>query len=335
MSTLKYLATLGTGFQRSTISNGGAGYSTGATSIVVADGTVFPAAGDFWVGVGESSGLPHFIKRATARTGNTITVDAAVIAGTDQNEADGVVVQWTLPPEALDQLRQDQCQTGADASKSPEKAGNLYLPNNGIYARRDTGSGWGNWGPIIPCTEPILTDFAAVDIPTASAVTTYGGIHITGGNNTSAEYMRTASLSTPWRIEVGLSAVITSANYSAAGILLRAGASGAIIKYVIMYSGGSLALKTQLYDSSNAYVGEGLTGLQVVGAYNPRNMLLGVRDDGTTRYFESSIDGIYWSTLGSQARTTYAAVDRGGIFSYNTSASFAPNTRFWHYKETS
>src|SRR5512147_2260260 len=107
MATLKYVATLGTGFQKSTISNGGSGYVSGATSIVVADGSVFPATGDFYVGVGDSD-PPDFIKICTARVGNTLTVAAGVVAGSDGNKADGVAVQWVLPPEGLDQLQSER-----------------------------------------------------------------------------------------------------------------------------------------------------------------------------------------------------------------------------------
>lgn len=190
MASLKYLATLGTGFQKTTISNGGAGYTSGATSIVVADGSVFPATGDFYVGVGNSD-PPDFIKICTARVGNTLTVAAGVVAGADGNKADGVAVQWVLPPEGLDQLRQDQSQTGAIASAVAEKAGNLYLPSDAPYLLRDTGAAFGYWGPLLKLTKPpaATTGFSFVNERLNVAVTpTVGTWHITIDGNGTQQY---------------------------------------------------------------------------------------------------------------------------------------------------
>lgn len=314
-------------------------YTAGSGSMVLTSGhgARLPASGDFWLATQRTTltAAAH-IWKGTARSGDTVTVTCETDYSADTNLDAGTALGAIFDSKALDQLRQDICQSGAYASlPTGEKAGQLYIPTDSCYdVLRYNGSAWEHFRFGRELTPPDSSDFTAVGSPTASIVTTYGGIHVTGSNNTDAEYMRTASLSTPWRIELGLSAVLTNANYAGVGILLRAGASGAIIKMVVQAASGSLSFKTQKYDSSNTYVGEGVTLGQIAGAYDPRNMIMGVRDDGTTRYYETSIDGIYWTPLGSESRTTHATVDRGGFFSYNTSGSYPPNTRFWHYKET-
>ncbi len=331
MSTLKYLATLGTGFQRSTISNGGAGYSTGATSIVVADGTVFPAAGDFWVGVGESSGLPHFIKRATARTGNTITVDAAVIAGTDQNEADGVVVQWTLPPEALDQLRQDQCQTGADASKSPEKAGNLYLPNNGVYIRRDTGSGWGNWGPVFPCTEPILGDFSWVNQGSATADTSKGGIIMYAPTNSgdSLRMLVKSAPATPYTITSRVLITAYPQNYFNIGLVFRQSSDGKLQSFGVGYNAGVIVV-SNTWNSPTSYTGT-YGNFSLYNVFT--NLWLRIADDGVNRICSISGDQNSFIPIFSVSRTAFITADQVGIFVDCNNTTYPCYGHFVHYKE--
>ena len=102
MASLKYT----TGYQKTTISTA---YTAGDTSIIVAGADLLPATGDFWVGVGNSD-PPDFVKKVTANAHTApgaLTVPAGVVDGTDANEGVGVAVQWVLPKDGLDQLRDD------------------------------------------------------------------------------------------------------------------------------------------------------------------------------------------------------------------------------------
>src|SRR5258707_1057386 len=47
--------------------------------------------------------------------------------------------------------------TGSEASiPGASTAGNLYLPNDGFWQQRDTGTAWVPWGPLYPLTDPAI-----------------------------------------------------------------------------------------------------------------------------------------------------------------------------------
>lgn len=68
-------------------------YTAGSGSLVVADGSVFGSAFPLRLSTFTSSGAPRAILRITARTGNTLTVGAAVEGTTDQSLAVGDLVE--------------------------------------------------------------------------------------------------------------------------------------------------------------------------------------------------------------------------------------------------
>ena len=65
-------------------------------------------------------------------------------------------------------------QTAAMASEpaSGMVTGDLFLPSNGFYLERYSGSAWVPWGPIWPMTKPVDGDYAWINQGSATVTTT-------------------------------------------------------------------------------------------------------------------------------------------------------------------
>lgn len=197
MASLKYI-------QSSTLQSVtlGAGYTaaSGTMTLTGGEGALLPSSGDFWLAYNNGAGTVRLFK-VTARSTDTLTVVAVSGEGSgDGNISSGETLKWALTYDALDQFRQDICQTGTLASATAAKAGSLYLPNNGISILRDTGAAFAEWGPAFPLTKPVDGDFAWINQGGATVSTTTGGILLQGAADagTQLRIRKKAKPATPY-----------------------------------------------------------------------------------------------------------------------------------------
>lgn len=305
--------------------------SSGTMSLTTNHGTRLPSSGDFWLR--PTTGTYQCIK-VTTRTGDVLTVVGGQDSTTDADIAAGVSLKWVLGSSALDQFRQDLCQTGTDTGKTGEKTGQLHFPSDAIYESRYNGSAWERWGPIWKCTEPALADFAWVNQGTsATADTSHGGIIIyaPANNGDSLRCLVQAAPSPPYVIDATLLITYYPANYFSAGLLFRHSSSGYIHSYGLGYN-SAVQLRNVLWSSPTAYSSEYSGALNV---YNGLALLhLRIADDNTNRISSYSANGYNYMPQSTVARTHSMAggPDQVGFFAESNNATYPCYTHLIHWK---
>lgn len=295
------------------------GVNTSDTSLVLdtGEGAAFPSAGDFWVVLAE--GATREICKCTSRSTDTLTVTRNQ-GGTNSSFTTAATVTHVMTSQMLDQVRSDQVQTGANASRpSAEKDGILYLPSDGLTVYRDTGAAWGGWGPLWKLTPPVNGDFSWVNQGTASVAAANGYVALSGpdagGDNLR---MRVKSApSTPFTITVGCLPCCAGGTYEfSAGFCLRQSSDGKVIVYGISYiptASNGYFIK-QHYTNPTTF-----SANSIFRAGAPQSMIRGVlwlqyHDDGTNRSWRVSADGITFLEALAEARTTHLTADQVGFF---------------------
>lgn len=310
MATLKYVAN--EEIQTVTL---GSDYTAGDGSLVLAtgQGALLPSSGDFWI----RSVTPFVMFLVTSRSSDTLTVTAAQDGTTDQDLPAGTTLHWTLGVSALDRLRVDICQTGANSSKQVNKAGSLYLPNDSPYIYRDTGAAFAAWGPLYPCGVQDFSGFTDVNSPTKS---TAGGLfNITAaaaaGNNVRA--VVTPTPSTPYTLTVGIFFYVAPANFSFSGALWMDSASGKLDAYGPTTNIGQWIYRIK-YNTATSFNALGLNNAFSVGV---GRVFLRLADNGTNRTMSFSMDGYNYIQTATFVRTDFLTPDRIGVFTESNNAT--------------
>lgn len=308
MATLKYEGNAT--FQIGTL---GSAYTSGGGTLALSSGhgDRFPSSGDFWVRVDDE------VFKCTSRTGDTLTVTGAQDGTSASNHSSGSVVRWVLSKGALDQFRGDLVKTGAFASAATEKAGIIYLPNDGFQVLRDTGAAMAPWGPLFPFTQPVLGDFTAVN--SASGAATNGGITLSApasGSDSWRLFVKTAP-ATPYTITIGILAPTWSvSNFAEAALVFRQSSDGKFVTNSIGSANGYFVSKWSSVSAISAHYTNGT--LPVAGPIR----WLRITDNGTNRLSYWSNDGINFIQLHTIGRTDFLTADQVG-FGCDTSNSVA------------
>lgn len=278
------------------------------------EGAAFPSAGDFWVVIAE--GDTREVCKATARSGDTLTV-VRNQGGTNDSFTTAATVTHVITAQMIDQVRSDICQTGTNAGRpSAEKNGILYLPSDGLNFFRDTGSVWATWGPIWKLTPPVNGDFSWVN--QGSATITDATSHVVlNDSNTGADQLRMrikSAPSTPYTITIAFMVVCASGtwNYSA-GMCVRQSSDGKVIICGRAFFTGAPYLLSQKFSSSSAFASNNFLVSHVEGHIGIVNWVRYI-DDGSSRFWQFSTDGLNYVTAFSEGRTTYMTADQVGFF---------------------
>lgn len=227
-----------------------------------------------------------------------------------------------------------QIRTGPDASKLVIKDGNLYLPNNGVYVRRDTGVAWANWGPIYPFTEPVLADFTAVNQETATAVTTYGGIYVNSSvqSGDDCRVWVKAAPATPYTATACFTTDATKINGPAnVGILFRQSSDGKLSVINHRYETAVWHFSVVNYNSPTSFNAQ---PANVDPATHPYLVWFQISDNGTNRIYRYSLDGITWTQLYSIGRTTFLTADQIGFYVNSVHATLGVRMWLLHWFES-
>lgn len=197
------------------------------TSITVASATGFPSSGNFRIKV-ESE-----LMLVTAVAGTTWTVTRGIENTSAAAHANAVSVIHVLTEKGLETYVGEYIQTGTLASlPSAEKAGRLYLPNDGVSILRDTGTLWDGIGPAWKLIVPADSGYSWGNQQTASYTARNDGILISGGTAGSSQWTlrgrvkNRAGTSTGYKLTVGMMSFLSNANFAMAGIGLYESSSG-------------------------------------------------------------------------------------------------------------
>lgn len=311
-------------------------YTAGSGSMVLTSGHGgrLPASGDFWVATPRTAltDAAH-IWKVTARSTDTLTVTCETDYSADTNLDAGTTLGAIFDSKALDQLRQDICQTGTDATKSGEKAGQLHLPSDAIYESRYNGSAWERWGPTWKCTEPDLDDFEWVNQGSATADTSHGGIIIYAppNNGDSLKCLVQAAPATPYVVEAMAFVTCWPGNYVSAGLMFRHSSSGYIHSYGPSFN-NAIQVRSIVWSSPTSYAAE------YAGAMNVYSGLtlfhLRIADDGTNRICSYSANGYSFIPQSTETRTSYMSggPDQIGFFADTNNATYPCYIHLIHWK---
>lgn len=194
------------------------------------------------------------------------------------------------------------------------KAGRLFLPNNGFYIERDTGSAWAPWGPVFPMTPPVSGDFAWINQGSTTIDTTNGGIYIEtpATSGTNIRLRKKSAPATPYTVTVALIPNLYPANYSNCGIGWRQSSDGKMVMFRLVSDSANVSslVVAKLTDAttfSANYV-----------AFEHRHMWgpvvwLRIADNGTNRICSISGDGQHFIALHSVGRTDFLTGDEIGF----------------------
>lgn len=231
----------------------------------------------------------------------------------DISAQDGRDAIYSSHPE-----RACQSDTFANEPSSGRLAGDLFLPNDSVYAERWSGSAWLAWGPVFPLTKPVSGDFAWVNQGSASVTTTQGGVHLSAPTNGGAHNYRIrkkAAPATPYTITacfLPLVAVNATASYGMMGPCFRQSSDGKLAVFEFMWTSDTNAELhvRNMTDASNLSTNP----LSVKHMGNsPVPLWMRIADDGTDRKCSLSPDGRNWLEVHSVGRTSFLTADEVGF----------------------
>ena len=224
--------------------------------------------------------------------------------------------------------------TGAEGSQpGTPNSGDLYLPDNGFYLRRYSGSAWVPWGPIFPLTDPALAAPTTwVNQGGASVDTTYGGIYLTApagaGDNIRAR-VKTAP-ATPYVVTAAFLMNVMAVNYPNAGLLFRDSVSGKIVTFAFGAEVAKYTLAVTKYNSASSY-----NASYVAPNWWPATVVwLRIADNGTNRICSYSSDGQHWQVLHTVGRTDFLTADQVGFYANANNATYPADLTLLSWKET-
>lgn len=216
-------------------------------------------------------------------------------------------------------------ETAAFASlTAAAKAGRLKFPNDSFYILRDSGSALAPWGPIFPMTLPIDGDFAWVNQGGASVVATNGGIFLSiaaAGTDVNNRIRKKAAPSTPYVITAAFIPYIYPASGAngngQCGLCFRESSSGKLSSIMILGNG---QLEVQKWNSPSSFSASYFQNSYSYLVSSGTLWWFQIADDGATRYYRVSNDGVNFRTIHSVGRTDFLTADEVG-FCINVDAS--------------
>jgi hypothetical protein len=307
----------------------GSSYTSGSgtMTLTAGNGAYLPSSGDFWLSYNNGSGTIRIFK-VTARSTDTLTVTAVSGEGAgDGNISSGETLRWALSVDALDQLRQDIIQTGAYASATAQKAGNIYLPSDSSYVMRDTGAAFANWGPVSALTRPATSGWSWANQNSGSVDQSQGPLVITAnqinGSGGSIYYRSTPA--TPFTATFVVRWQAYNTNFFNHGVCLYETGTGKVI--TLGPTNGSI-LRLGKWSSTTTLS----TNADYPGWAPDFPVWFQVGDDGTNITLKYSVDGVYgkWYTALSEAKATFftTAPDAYGFFFHKNNSSLTSDYAF-------
>lgn len=206
--------------------------------------------------------------------------------------------------------------TGASGSEpgSPA-AGDLYLPTDGYYVERYSGSAWVPWGPIYAMTKPpVVSGWTWLNQGTSTATDlSGGGIFLAspaaGGENLHGLY-RSLPGSGAWTVTAYL-LQRPGFNINAYGLFLRNSSSGNV---TVFFQRSNNNYSFWDYTNATTYAGS-------PAASDANGIVVGpwwrIADDGTgsgtARTYQTSADGQHWFTVATVGHGGYITPDQIGV----------------------
>lgn len=298
----------------SSVLNGDIDGST--TTVVLADGSPFPATGNFRIIVDSE------IMLVTARSSNTLTVTRSVEGTAAVSHSNSTTVNHILTAGTMDAFRTDNIASGTYANlPAAAKAGRIYIPNNSFYdLLYDNGSSWDHIVRGKKVTPPVLGDFTWTNQGSATTVTTNGGIYLSTPNEAdNNRFLRLAYPSAPFtRTLCCIPHVpIGTAGYPNCGIVITDGTK--VISLGVGWRQDATAGPNNVRGSFFEVI-----RWSTVSTFNAESFVypgsyfapiwLRFNDNNTDRLYQVSYDGTNFTEVFSETRTNYFTPTHIGFY---------------------
>jgi len=299
------------------------GIASGDLSLTVASGhgARFRTVGSDFYFLTLDDGANIEIVKVTALSTDTFTIVRAQQGTSATSFSTGTSVEQRLTRETLETLQAGGAPTNADylvetanASLSAEvvtgttfittaaygsrqaaaKSGRIFLPNDGFYVQRDSGSAWASWGPLYPFTAPVSGDFSSVNFTGSTLTTTYGGMHIQSPSNSSAQSLRLYAKtlpSAPYTLTVAVAPVLHYLQFSQCCVGLRDTGTDDSVLFMFKSDGSAFVFTWEKWTSNTS----GATGSYISTAsanFLPNQCAwIRIQDDNANRLLSWSMTG--------------------------------------------
>lgn len=329
----------------SAVLNMGGTLSSGATTITVTSQVNVPTSGTFRALIDS-----EYIQ-VTAVSGNNWTAVRGTEGSSAVSHADATVVYVLLTEQSFDSITPVQ-QNGteianrrklnfinatvadnsgnasADITLTPTAVGGtsslpsaapgnknqLYLPNDGPIIERSDGTVWVPYGPLYPLTKPpAVASWTWVNQGSATAVDSNAGTFLQCDlvNSDNWRMLVKTSNSTPWTITAAFIANLCGNKDSRISLIARDSVGGKFVVWGINYDSFNNEFKLAISQYNSATSGNANIFFQRLFIAFPV-LWVRVTDDGTNRTYYISVDGVNWTSVYSEGRTTFVTTNQYG-----------------------
>lgn len=287
-------------------------YTAGSGTMTLVDGSLLPTTGNFWL---RAENTTNFFK-CTARTGNVITVAADSDYSPDANQNSGTKLKWSLNKAAMDELYHSIVQFGTYASK-PSVVNGLYRCTDSIYEWIGNGSTEQAYAFGMPVTVPPVSGWSW-DNQGAATIDSSKGYHLLHApagiiRNLRVRYR--SAPATPYTITAVfvVEAYAAATSFSAVGFGFRQGSSGSLTAIGSFYDGGihRKEITVDKWTNPTTYNSTYVSGDHV---RDSNILVLQIQDNGSSRIYASSSEGLAFPVLYTVTRTDFLTADQ--IFFY-------------------
>lgn len=295
------------------------------TTVTVASASSFPSSGNFRIGIDAE------IMKVTGVSGSDFTVVRGQEGTSGASHGNGAVVKGLTTASALDDLRSTITQAGLLSSLpavGSSKQGDVYIPTDGVVLFYRGSSAWERWGPILVLTKPVLANYSRL-YGTGTGVQKNDGVVFLGANGST--YKKSISLSTPYRLEIGLMGCHGNENYHLSRLFIRNSSADKNLRWGFEYSSGAKVM-------GQRYTGEVYNSTFLTLNYRQARIggpvvFFAMEDDGTDRKYQMSFDHEHWVTHATLSNTDHmSGQDEFGI-ELLPSTNYDLATRWVHVRE--
>jgi len=231
--------------------------------------------------------------------------------------------------------------TGTQANRPvTAQSGTLYIPTDANYESVYNGSSWDTYVDGFKCGKPpLISTMSGINITSITNFVAYGDSWLvtqsgSGGTMLWAGYV-TALPSPPYKLEIGFDPqYIWPSSWAGFGPALMNAAtvtSPAVEFRVNFGSSGYPSLTGGKLNNVTSWNSAYFEALYNTPPYTRDRFFLRLRDDGTTRFYENSADGVNWNIFYTVGRTDLTTPNYGSILihqSTNTRAVTDMRTQF-------
>jgi hypothetical protein len=204
--------------------------------------------------------------------------------------------------------------TGSLPSAAATNNHQLFLPNDGPIAQVSDGSAWAAWGPLFPLTKPpLVATWTWVNQASATAVDSSAGVFMQADLVNSDNWrilVRTAN-ATPWTVTAAFTGILCGNKDARISLIARDSVGGKFVVWGVNYDSFNNEFKIGMSTFNSATSGNANVFFQRLMQMFPI-LFLRMTDNGTNRIYYFSVDGVNWTQVYSEARTTWMTANQYG-----------------------